>query len=468
MPTDKPLNQPRPVIRVASQAVAPLAHPDEAAAASAASPSSAPWRWSSLLWAPHRLAFFSAAVVMALAAAWWWLEILARLPSGPLAASRLALGAAVPSTFAHALVMSLGFMPLFFCGFLFTAGPKWLQLPEVPATAIGWPVAALVLGWVLLLLGARLGAGLAALGVAICTGGWAVLTARFAGLVRRSPARDRLHASVIAVACGIGVLAMAGATLGLATQQFALLRLAALLGLWWFVVPVYVAVAHRMIPFFTASALPMLDAWRPNWLLWTLLGAVGLQGLWVLADVLSGMFGDALALPGLIVSGVRVFSSGVFGVLVLALAVRWGLVQSLRIRLLAMLHLGLVWLGVALLLDAVAVLCETLLPTMGGVALRLLPLHALTMGFLGSVLLAMATRVSCGHGGRTLAADNLAWGLFLALQLAVVLRLIGAIWSAQAGVVLLAAATAWLLAVGGWALRYGRWYGRPRLDGKPG
>ena len=39
-------------------------------------------------------------------------------------------------------------------------------------------------------------------------------------------------------------------------------RLAALLGLWWFVVPVYVVVAHRMLPFFTASALPVLDAWR--------------------------------------------------------------------------------------------------------------------------------------------------------------------------------------------------------------
>ena len=49
-------------------------------------------------------------------------------------------------------------------------------------------------------------------------------------------------------------------------------------------------------------------------------------------------------------------------------------------------------------------------------------LHAMTMGFLGSV---MVTRVSTGHSGRPLVADNVAWSAFLALQLAVVLRMLG-------------------------------------------
>ncbi|WP_374592324.1 NnrS family protein [Aquabacterium sp.] len=441
MPADKTV-APRPASSPA---------PDSAAALAPA-----PWRWVVLLNAPHRLAFFSAAVVMTLSAAWWWVEIFSRLPAGPLAHAGLTLGAAVPATFVHALVMSLGFMPLFFCGFLFTAGPKWLQMPEVAASAIARPVAVMVLGWAGWLIGAHVGHLLAAAGLVLVVGGWARLTVRFIDLVRRSPARDRLHASVIAVACVVGVAVLASAAVGALAQHWAAVRLAALLGLWWFVVPVYVTVAHRMIPFFTASALPVLDAWRPNWLLWTLLAAVGLQGGWVLTDALAWQS------PGL--NGARVFSSGVFGLLVLALAVRWGLVQSLRIRLLAMLHLGFVWLGVALLLDAVAVACESI----SGVTLNLLPLHALTMGFLGSVLIAMVTRVSCGHGGRPLAADNLVWGLFWTLQGAVVLRLVGAIWAAQAPVILLAAASVWLIAVGGWAVRYGRWYGRPRLDGRPG
>ena len=41
-------------------------------------------------------------------------------------------------------------------------------------------------------------------------------------------------------------------------------------------------------------------------------------------------------------------------VLLLGLALRWGLVQSLRIRLLAMLHIGFVWLGIAFALSALS------------------------------------------------------------------------------------------------------------------
>lgn len=430
MPIDKPLSSPTP-----------------------------PWRWSTLLAAPHRLGFFAAALVMSAAALWWWFEMASRWLGGGGLPWINAATHAVPPTFVHALVMSLGFLPLFFSGFLFTAGPRWLQMHEVPALTILRPVVALAAGWVLLIVGARLHHLLAAAGVALATLGWAALTRRFIDLVRRSPAPDRLHASIIAVAACAGVLAMAGAALALAMQQWAAVRVAALLGLWWFVVPVYVSVAHRMIPFFTASALPVLDAWRPNWLLWTLLGAVGLQGVWVLADA-TGV-ADALGPVG---DGVRVLSSALLGSMVMALAVRWGLVQSLRIRLLAMLHLGFVWLGVMLVLDAAAVAAHAL----AGASLALLPLHALTMGFLGSVLLAMATRVSCGHGGRTLAADDLAWMLFWALQGAVVLRLVATLWVEASGWLLLAAASLWLLATGGWALRYGRWFGRPRLDGRPG
>ena len=45
------------------------------------------------------------------------------------------------------------------------------------------------------------------------------------------------------------------------------------------------------------------------------------------------------------------------------------------------------------------------------------------MGCLGSLMLAMVTRVSCGHGGRALVADRLVWTLFWVLQLATVVRL---------------------------------------------
>lgn len=387
---------------------------------------------------------------MALAALWWAFVLMARVVPWT-------VPYASPPTLSHSLIMGFGFMPLFFTGFLFTAGPRWLRQPEGSAQTVFKPVLAMLVGWALLLLGTHWNAGLAACGVGLVALAWAVISARFTRLVRTSQADDRLHATLIAVACGIGVVALTLAAVGLAMGEGRWVRLAVYLGLWWFVAPVYAVVAHRMIPFFTAAAVPFLDAWRPNWLLWTLLFVLGLQGCWAVAEPMGVVWSPTL-------SWVHVLASGMAGVGVMALAVRWGLVQSLRIRLLAMLHLGFVWLGVALLLDAVS----TLGVLTGSYTLGLAPLHALTMGFMGSVLLAMATRVSCGHGGRVLAADNIAWTLFWVLQAAVVMRLLGALWLAHAGLCLAAAALVWAAAVSGWAVRYGRWFGRPRLDGRRG
>ena len=409
------------------------------------------WRVQHLLWAPHRLGFFAASSVMLMAALWWAAELLWRvLPFAPWPHASVA-------TFSHALVMSLGFMPLFFVGFLFTAGPKWLQAPDVSAQALVRPVAACAAGWCLLLVGTHVSQTLAAGGVALAAAAWSSLTWRFVGMVTRSRAADRLHAKLIAVSCVVGALLMWGAALALMSNQLAWVRLCAYLALWWFVVPVYTAVAHRMIPFFTASAVPVLDSWRPYWLLWSLMALTWWHGAWAGLDAL-GLAQDQLWL------NVRGLVSALACAGVLALAVRWGLVQSLKIRLLAMLHLGFVWLGVAYGLDAASLWLQGL----GHLGLGLAPLHALSMGFLGSILLAMATRVSCGHSGRTLTADDTAWALYGVLQVAVLARMAAAVWPGQAHIIVVVAALLWLVATGGWALRYGHWFGVPRVDGKLG
>ena len=411
----------------------------------------ASWQWATLLRAPHRVSFLAGCTVVLASALWWWLEMVSRTGAWPSVAT------AVPATFVHALVMSLGFMPLFFCGFLYTAGPKWLQMPEVAAPVILKPVVMMILGWALVLCGAHWHQALAATGAGMAALGWQALTWRFIGLLKHSPARDRMHACVVAAACSVGVLAMGGAAIGLAMADYRIARMSALLGLWWFIVPVYVAVAHRMIPFFTASALPGLDAWRPTWLLAILQGAVILQGVWVLGEAMGWQ-----SQPGVMVA--RVGVSAVSGLIMLTVAVRWGLMQSMRVRLLAMLHVGFAWLGVALCLDAVS----TALGLMGHGSMGLLPLHALTMGFLASVLMAMVTRVSCGHSGRPLLADNLVWCLFWALQLTTLLRLAAAVWPAQSTWLLSVSASGWLVVMGTWALRHARWYGLPRVDGGQG
>lgn len=418
----------------------------------ATSPVDPRWRLARLSTAPHRLGFFSAAVLLAASGLWWALALAARYAG-------VDLPWAVPALVAHGLVMSLSFMPLFIVGFLFTAGPKWLGLPDVPGSSLVRPVLALTGGWLLALPGFHLWAPLAGLGMAVAACGWAALMRRFVRLLRASPAPDKLHATAVAVAGGVGLLAMGAGAAAVALGDVALARAAAQLALWGFLAPTFTIVSHRMLPFFTISALPFLDAWRPNWLLAAMGGALAATAVGATVQAWTGPLGTAAHAALL---GVQAPAAA----LVLWLALRWGLLHSLRIRLLAMLHGGFVWLGLALALSALS--HARVLWAGDAGSLGLAPLHALTMGYLGATLIAMITRVAAGHSGRPLAADNLAFGLYLLLQTAVLLRVAAALWPDGMVALTLLAAAAWALACAGWALRYGNWMGRPRADGRPG
>lgn len=415
-------------------------------------PPPTPWRFAWLLAAPHRLGFFAAALMMGMSALWWAAVLTAR-----------ALGVvgtwAVPPGPAHALLMTLGFFPLFITGFLFTAGPKWLGLPEVSARSLLPPVLLMLTGWALAVAGFHWHALLAGAGVALVASGWSVLCLKFLALLRRSPVPDRVHASVVALACSLGALTLWLAAAALAAENITLLRSATLVALWGFVAAVFAAVSHRMIPFFSASAVPRLDAWRPLWLLWVLLATLAVEMLPAVAELWWWPLPAALRWLQLALEIAA-------ALLLFWITLRWGLVQSLRIRLLAMLHGGFLWLGMAVALNALshglALLSDSQL------SLGLAPLHALTMGYLGATLFAMATRVSSGHGGRPLAADDLAWTLYWVLQSAVLLRVVAALWPAVATAFTLLAVAAWSAATVGWALRYGTWFGRARADGRPG
>ncbi|WP_310566365.1 NnrS family protein [Hydrogenophaga sp.] len=416
-----------------------------------AAPPATPWHWGHLWLAPHRLAFFTGVLLLMASGLWWAAVQLDRLSGA------LGLSYAVSPTLTHAAVMVLGFMPLFFAGFLFTAGPKWLGVAGPEARDITPALALQALGWLLWLAGAHTHVALAAAGAFTASLGLALQFGRFWQLWWRSPATDRVHATVVAVGGTLGALCTAGLgvalLLGAGPVALALVHTA----LWGFVVATYVAVAHRMIPFFTSGVLPMIEVWRPFWVLWLMLGAVVLEIASVWLMVLGWGEGTAWRLLR------GALELGLGGVLVW-LAWVWGLVQSLKVRLLAMLHVGFVWFGLSLLLSGAS---QWLLAAGGVPTLGLGALHALTMGFLGSILLAMVTRVACGHSGRALVADATVWGLFWCLQAAVLLRIAGTLPQAGGGW-LLAAALLWAGTVLVWGGRLLNWFGRRRPDGRPG
>lgn len=391
--------------------------------------------------APHRLFFFLATLLLLLASAWWCVVLVLRLFGA-------ALPAAIAPTLVHAAAMLYTFIPMYMFGFLFTAGPSWLGV-KGPGVAALRPAALLAfaggVSMIALSIVSMPASGAAALVLCAC---WARYLLIFARLIRESTAPDRRHARLVLAFMLPGVAGLACYALLCFSDDQRWFSWVIVAGLWWFALPVFLTVIHRMLPFFTAAVLPSIAAWRPFWVLWCFLAASAGHGAIEIAGLSSYAWSvDAPA-----------------AVFLLWLSLRWGLLHSLRIRLLAMLHLGFVWLGIAYALSAI----DAALTLAGARGLGLAPLHAVTMGFAASVMFAMVTRVTRGHSGSSLSADDATWFLFWLLQAATLLRLGSELWPQGYAWLMTAAILAWLAAFAGWAWKYLPVYLRPRTDGKPG
>jgi len=410
------------------------------------------WHLRHLMRAPHRLAFAAAVIVLLLTSLWWAITLSARL--GWIDTWSLQ----VSPTLAHGTMMTFGFLPLFFMGFLNTAGPRWLAVAEPSAQQILLPVSLQVTGWILWIIGTMTALSVMVVGGVVALFGLTIAYLQFGRFVLKSQANDQIHARTILVAGWIGVASLLVLLTALSLDQYGVARVAILTAFWGFIAATFVTVAHRMIPFFTASAVPMVTVWRPCWILYLLLTGLfaNLIPTWMQAVGIQSSVVEVSANFWLLVSGL----------IVIWLAIAWGLFKAVSNRLLVMLHIGFAWLGVSFLLVAVSHLWSW---TTGTADWSLGALHATTMGFVGSLTMAMITRVSCGHSGRPLRADALMWSLFLLLQVIVLLR-IGAdtthsIWSLR---LLSVASIGWTLIFMIWGLRLVGWYGKPRQDNQPG
>ena len=396
-----------------------------------------------LLDAPHRVFFFAAAVQILLLGAWWAAALAARAGGAP-----LALASGLELARVHALVMIFGFFPLFIFGFLFTAGPRWLERPAPERRHYAVPaIVAAIAAW-LLLPTLAVSPGLAAFDVLVLLGAWGWMLGHFIVLILGSRVPDRLHAILAAAAIGIGLVGLAAARVWLLTGSERAAAAMEAVGIWGFLVPLFATVSHRMIPFFTANVVPRLVPWRPAWSLAALAGGAALHGALVLAGLSNWTW----------------IVDAPVGAMALFAAWRWGFARSFGNRMLAMLHVAFVWFGVAWLLHAL----QSALVLAGAGHLGLAPVHALAIGFLASLTFAMVSRVSCGHSGRSINADAVTWYAFITLQCAAVARVAADLWPGAYAPLLLAAATLWLACFAAWAWRYLPFYWRPRADGKPG
>jgi uncharacterized protein involved in response to NO len=349
----------------------------------------------------------------------------------PMLAGVLSLPTAFDPVSWHAHEFLFGYLAAVIAGFLLTAVPNWTgRLPIV-----GWPLAGLAALWLIGRGAVMVSAGMAPLAVALMDLAMPVVLG--AVILREIIAgknwRNLIVLAMLAVfALGNALFHWEAARGDYAAQGYGLrLGLAA-------VVMMIAVIGGRVVPSFTRNWLarrgpgrlpvPPMQRFDKGVLL-VLLVALA---MWVAQP-------ETLATGGALV---------VAGALHLARLARWAGDRTGAEPLVWVLHLGYAFVP----LGALALGLEVLSSGVFGLAAVQ---HLWMAGAAGLMTLAVMTRATLGHTGRTLTAGRGTVAIYLALVVSVLARLAAGLWPAEAALLHALAGIAWIGAFGGFAVLYG-------------
>ncbi len=378
---------------------------------------------------PHAgLALFSAGFrpFFLLAAVWAALAI-------PLWLVAYATGIVPPSAFPpiiwHVHEMVFGFAAAVVAGFLLTAIPNWTGRMPLQGRPLAILVTLWLVGRIAVLLSALIGAPLAAIADLSFPAMFFVVVAREILAGRNWRNLPMLGALLLLLVGNLLVhldaLALANtAELGNRIGIGTLLTLISLVG-------------GRIVPSFTRNWLtknrpeiaPPAPAGRLD------IAALVVTGLGLAAWVFAP---DADATP---------WAELAAGAAVAWRLSRWRGMRTFREPLVLVLHIGYGWLALGLLLLGLNGFHAFLPATTA--------LHALTVGAIGTMTLAVMTRASLGHTGRPLSAGSGTSAIYLLVTVSAILRLVTPLAGLQAMLVLSFAGAAWCAAFGLFVVLYG-------------
>ena len=329
----------------------------------------------------------------------------------------------------HAHEMVFGFAPAVIVGFLLTAVRNWTGQPTPSGAALAGLFGLWLAGRIAMLIDT----------------GWIGLVTEVSFLpvaavtVALPVWRARNHRNAFVVALltllALGNLAYQAAARGLLTAVSPFMATTLALDL---VLILLIVIAGRVIPAFSANAIPGLE---PRRLAAIEVLAIGAPVVLFVVDALEPS-GNSALLTGIL------WAAAVIHVARLASWQPW---RTWRDPLLLALPLAYVWIPVHLLLRT---------------EWQALATHALTVGAMASLMLAMMTRSALGHTGRPLRAGAAELVMFAAIHAAALCRVLGPLTTSTATRTwLLAAAGLWVLAFGAFAVAYFPILTRPRVDG---
>jgi uncharacterized protein involved in response to NO len=347
-----------------------------------------------------------------------------------------------PPTLWHAHEMLFGFIACAVAGFLLTAVPSWTGQKGFAGT----PLIVLSAVW----LAARI--------MIASSSHWPrVLTAAvdlaflpvLAALVARPLLRSQNRNTPLLLVLGLLWLTNLLFHVALIERNAPLALHALLIGIDLMLVLVTV-IGGRIVPAFTAAALRPLglqDSVSSSRAL-TIAAVVGMAAVTV-----GDVFMPDSRLAGGLAAAAALIQAWRF--------TQWGALRTLRQPIVWILHAAYLWLPVGLALKAIALL--------DGAAFSAFWLHALTMGALATMILAVMTRAALGHTGRPLLVHPVTAAAYLLLLGAVLVRVFGlAVLRVSYPMVIAGAAFLWTAAFLFFVGVYGPILCSPRVDGKAG
>jgi uncharacterized protein involved in response to NO len=322
--------------------------------------------------------------------------------------------------------MLYGFVPAIVTGFLLTAIPNWTgRLP--------------IQGFPLLVLFATWFAGRVAVALSwwIGWGAAAAIDVAFLALLAAATAREIVvghnwrNLKIVAI---VSVLAVANLAFHLEAHFFGVADYSIRLGIGLIIVLISV-VGGRVVPSFTRNWLARQAPGRmpqPYGQFDTATVAVTVAALmlWIAA-------------PYYWVTGLALLAAGLSQLVRLA---RWAGERTWRDRLVLILHLGYAFVPLGFLLVGAAAFGA--IPPSAGI-------HAWTGGAVGTMMLAIMTRATLGHTGRTLAASAGTQAIYVAVIAGALARVCAALHPVWFSPLLWFAGTAWAAAFLGFAALYG-------------
>jgi uncharacterized protein involved in response to NO len=375
--------------------------------------------------------FYLGAAVFALLAMPVWLALYAGLPMPTQAMSGLTW---------HMHEMIFGFAPAVIAGFLLTAVRNWTDRP----TPTGWALASLFLLWVsgrILMLTGPLPVAAAvdlmflpAVGVAVAIPIW--------------QSRSQRNFKVLVIILALTIANLAFHLANLQVIPYALLKPSYELAL--NIITILIAImGGRVIPVFMTNAIPTASVRSDS-----RIEIVAIGSLVTIAAM--GLISPWWTMP----KGIWIV---VLAASALSHSIRlslWAPHRAISQPLLLMLPVAYAWLPLSLALRLLAELA--LVPAAAAV-------HALTIGAMSSLMLAMMTRSALGHTGRPLLAGPAEIGAFTLLQLSAIVRVFaGSIPAELYRIAVLTAGTMWTVAFGVFLIAYWPILTRRRIDGRPG